>query len=611
MLPSQHVLLTPKLGVTFAPDYFMSPSRQTGPWRLGRRIGRGGQGEVFEATRVDEEGGPICAVKQIRTSSPKKAARFKAEVANHVELSARQAPNIMPILDHSIEEDPDGRVSGYIAMPRAECSLDEVSDTSRGRLDLCLDVFIGIVAGIGAAHEAGIIHRDIKPANILFMDRSLRTPLISDFGICLLRDTPKEKRITEVHETVGARFFMAPEQERGGVVDVRESADVYALGKLLHFMLTGRHLHREHLNEAFTDGELREDPRLREVLRLLLERTIVEDPSQRIPDGSELLAAATSLRDSVRTMTSPSPERSGASDGTGFRASYDRFTELLSNGGTKNVELQFDHFRRQFEGAWADVHADVKDRPDGAAEASRRLIALQQETVACALAMARCDAIELFVGFKRHLELAIKTAGETAGYTKTAGIPNMYAGFLYISTSVMALRHESWELLADLLTARFETRCGGERAMHVYGFAYSQFFHHDALERAAAKCHDLYRKMLASEDISVVTTLRGDELLDSYVQTQMLMCLRGAQLLEHGESPRMWPDFGRFYGHRAIGLLDRMHGEPDYAAGVCKSFGESAEEFLGRLNGRLELIQSSFWGGSSYSWDSISSWEPR
>jgi serine/threonine protein kinase len=101
------------------------------------------------------------------------------------------------------------------------------------------------VTGIRSAHQHGAIHRDIKPANVLFLDESLREPMVSDFGICFLKETIESERLTEHGETVGAKFFMAPEQERGGITDVAEASDIYALGKLLHFMITSRYLYRE------------------------------------------------------------------------------------------------------------------------------------------------------------------------------------------------------------------------------------------------------------------------------------------------------------------------------------------------------------------------------
>lgn len=274
-------------------------AKTVGPWKLGERLGKGGQGSVFEATR---EEGTVAAVKVITLSRPKRRARFIQEVRIHAALSEKRAANVLPLLDHNLEEvsGSENAVRGHIAMPKAICSLDDRYRLFNLRTEFCLETFLGVVNGIRNAHVEGAIHRDIKPANVLFLDDSLREPMVSDFGICFLKETPDADRLTEPGETVGAKFFMAPEQERGGVTDVTESADIYALGKLLHFMITSRHLYREKLSEAFDEGELRHDERLTVVRDKLLARTIVEEPDKRVPSADELFQIASEMLDSFR-----------------------------------------------------------------------------------------------------------------------------------------------------------------------------------------------------------------------------------------------------------------------------------------------------------------------
>ena len=273
--------------------------KTAGPWKLGERLGSGGQGLVFEATR-DE--GTVAAVKVINVSRPKKRARFIQEVRIHAFLSGKAAPNVLPLLDHNLEEisGSEEAVRGYIAMPKAVCSLDDRYRLFNLRTELCLETFLGVVNGIRSAHQERAIHRDIKPANVLFLDESLKEAMISDFGICFLKETADSDRVTEFGETVGAKFFMAPEQERGGVTDVAESADIYALGKLLHFMITSRHLHREKLSEAFEEEELKQDARLIVVRDGLLARMIVEEPEKRLPSADAVFDIASQMLDSFR-----------------------------------------------------------------------------------------------------------------------------------------------------------------------------------------------------------------------------------------------------------------------------------------------------------------------
>jgi serine/threonine protein kinase len=92
-----------------------------------------------------------------------------------------------------------------------------------------------ITAALIAAHAANVIHRDVKPKNILFTGNGHETWL-TDFGICLIREAP---RITELPEVMGPREFMAPELADGGELDVTPAADLYSLGKLIYFMISG------------------------------------------------------------------------------------------------------------------------------------------------------------------------------------------------------------------------------------------------------------------------------------------------------------------------------------------------------------------------------------
>ena len=90
---------------------------------------------------------------------------------------------------------------------------------------------------------------------------------------------------------------MAPERERGGVIEIKESADIYALGKLLNFMLTGKYIHREHIDEqTFTKEEMNADPRCEIIIKEILKRTIVENQEDRIKNASELCDIISEIR---------------------------------------------------------------------------------------------------------------------------------------------------------------------------------------------------------------------------------------------------------------------------------------------------------------------------
>jgi hypothetical protein len=180
-----------------------------------------------------------------------------------------------------------------------------------------------------------------------------------------------------------------------------------------------------------------------------------------------------------------------------------------------------------------------------------------------------------------------------------------------MTASVMALHYEAWGVFEKLLNSKIEWYYQSGRAIFSYPFDVPYLFHSEAFMRRADKAHDFFRERLSQPDFAEVTQLSGEKLLDVYMQAQMLMTLRVIQLREKGESPRIWADFGRFYGERVIRLIDRAYAEPDFGTGLLRAFGEDKKTFFSQLNDRLHVIQSEFSQAPQFLYTSLSSWEPR
>jgi len=158
-----------------------------------------------------------------------------------------------------------------------------------------LALLIGALRGVESAHRAGLLHRDIKPENIL-LTRDQR-PKVADFGLAAFRP----EAASEAGQVVGTPSFMAPEQAAGGVCDPR--TDIYSVGLLLYFMLSGQRPRREARSPEETlrlaaEGRLSLDP-VREAApslsapaRELLERALARDPARRFFDALEFREAA-------------------------------------------------------------------------------------------------------------------------------------------------------------------------------------------------------------------------------------------------------------------------------------------------------------------------------
>jgi hypothetical protein len=220
--------------------------------------------------------------------------------------------------------------------------------------------------------------------------------------------------------------------------------------------------------------------------------------------------------------------------------------------------------------------------------------------------MVRFDNQTLFKEYKLSLEHIIRSSEGKSGYVAVHSVPHVLAGFLYMSASVAALHFQSWEVFNNLLNAKFEWNYQSDRPLYSRGFDVDQFFHSFTFNRSASKIHDFYRSEITRIHAIEILGLSNEQFLDVYNQTQMVMCLRATQ----EEDSIVFPDFGRFYEHRVLKLLDKVFHDRDYAKGLCISFNETPEEWLEKLNDRLKIVHKWF-GSASYPWNSIRQYEPR
>jgi tRNA A-37 threonylcarbamoyl transferase component Bud32 len=259
-----------------------------GRWELvgGPELGHGGQGTVFRVKdRFGEHQGEY-ALKRVPDINRRE--RFRREIDAIKRLTDRDTqqthPYIISLIDHSALDDTGNQ---FLVMPIANGG--DLSDPGRFSLykdsiDGVLQVAKQIARALSAAHAAEIIHRDVKPANILFTGRGHELWL-SDFGICLIREAP---RMTEPPEVMGPRAFMAPELEQGGQLEVTPSADIYSLGKVIFYMLSGgdilprERVHEGQFRKVFAKGE-------RYSLMELLLRRMICLQDQRIQSADEVI----------------------------------------------------------------------------------------------------------------------------------------------------------------------------------------------------------------------------------------------------------------------------------------------------------------------------------
>jgi len=213
-------------------DLFTAPPDELpatiGPYRILRRLGRGGMGEVFLAAHDDTAGEPV-AVKVLRSGEAVSGSALRRFLAERQILAGLSHPNVARLLDAGVT--PGG--APYLVMPHcAGGSLADRLEAGPLAVGEALRVAAALAAALGALHELGIVHRDVKPGNVLFNEHD--EVLLTDFGVAKLvnQDT------TQSGHLLGTPAYLAPEQIRGEPVDYR--TDLWSLGVTLYQMLAGQ-----------------------------------------------------------------------------------------------------------------------------------------------------------------------------------------------------------------------------------------------------------------------------------------------------------------------------------------------------------------------------------
>src|SRR5437764_3012295 len=216
--------------------------RTIGHYKISKRIGTGGMGEVDLAT--DVTAGRQAALKLLPmrfTGDAERLKRFQQEARAVVALNH---PNILTVYeigeDHSSHYIASELIEGETLRQRLMRGRMEVSDA--------VDVATQVASALAAAHEAGIVHRDINPGNIML--RRDGYVKVLDFGIAKLAESAFAEAAadgagsmtlaeTNLGAVLGTVRYMSPEQACPAVGGIDKTTDIWSLGVVLYEMVTG------------------------------------------------------------------------------------------------------------------------------------------------------------------------------------------------------------------------------------------------------------------------------------------------------------------------------------------------------------------------------------
>lgn len=291
-----------------------------GSYRLDVLLGRGGMGEVWRASH--RMLARPAAIKLIRRDTLALDPALAATAVDRFEREAQviaslQSPNTVALYDFGVTDDG----SLFYVMELLEGVNLETLVKKFGPLPPERVVYLmrQACSSLAEAHHRGLVHRDIKPANIYLCHRGMEHDVVKvlDFGIvkkaAVADDEPAARELTRANQVAGTPEYMAPETVTGhGVVDSR--ADLYALGCVAFWLLTGRPVFEEKTPMAAIIAHVQQQPiapstatefEVPAALDQLILECLAKDPEAR-PVSAEVLSTRLAAISFARPWTEQS-----------------------------------------------------------------------------------------------------------------------------------------------------------------------------------------------------------------------------------------------------------------------------------------------------------------
>ncbi|GAA1311845.1 hypothetical protein Psi02_72130 [Planotetraspora silvatica] len=229
-----------------------------GRYELGALpLGQGGMGAVYVG--YDQKLDRRVAVKLIRFPFGRHDEALEQRFRHEARIMAKlEHPGTPAIYDADVYEDANGGLRPFIVMQYVEGATVEDVLAEQGPLPVPWAAAIAaqVAAVLQAAHGRGVFHRDLKPSNLMLgSDGGVK---VLDFGLAMFHD-PELTKLTRTGTVLGTPAYMSPEQIRAATVGPQ--SDFYALGLVLHEILTGHRLFDGPTEFAIFERQVNEAPR--------------------------------------------------------------------------------------------------------------------------------------------------------------------------------------------------------------------------------------------------------------------------------------------------------------------------------------------------------------
>ncbi|MEM8681634.1 MAG: serine/threonine-protein kinase, partial [Planctomycetota bacterium] len=251
-------------------------------YQLLEELGRGGMGVVYRARHKSLD--RTVALKMIlggQFASSDEVRRFQLEAESAARLDH---PGIVPVYEVGASQGNHFFSMKLIdGLPLADCPDAYVDAEAAARM------LVQVARAVQHAHERGVLHRDLKPANILVDAEG--QPMLTDLGLAKRMDD--DSGLTRTGLVMGSPGFMSPEQA-AGKSDVTTAADVYALGAILFWLITGRPPFQGETHLETIMQTIEQEPQSVQALRpdadrslnLICQKALQKSPQDRYPSAA-------------------------------------------------------------------------------------------------------------------------------------------------------------------------------------------------------------------------------------------------------------------------------------------------------------------------------------